>query len=97
MSLERAEAGSLSALEVADLVANLPRGSAVYEWYGGWGAISSEEETLRRIEYVLIAANSSKKPPPPSPPVSLRDTEAVAKKNRDDIARVKAAAANWRG
>lgn len=82
---------------MAELVAHLPRGSSVFEWFGGWGAITAEDETLRRIEYVLVAANSSKKPTPPSPPVSLRETAEVAKKNRDDIARVKAAAANWRG
>lgn len=74
--------GRISVFDVADFAAHLPRGGAVAEWLGGWGAISAEEEALRRVEYVLIATNAKKKPKPPKPPESLRDKEISERMNK---------------
>lgn len=67
--------GEEDALEVAHYAANLPRGSLIAEWVGGWGAVTAEDEALQRVEYVLVATNAKRKPKPPKPPVSIRDNE----------------------
>lgn len=102
VSLYRMYAGWESVREVADMAANLPRGSAVYEWLGGWGAVSAEDEALRRVETLLQmqmvqASGKKQNVPEPKPPVAKRDAVKVAKSNRDAVASVKAAAAQgWR-
>lgn len=60
--------------DIADFAVNRSRGGAVDRWFGGWGAISGEEEALTRVEYAIVAVNAGKKkPPPPVPPKGLRD------------------------
>lgn len=56
----------------------MPRGGAVGEWFGGWGAVTAEDEALRRIEYVLVATNAKKKPKPPKPPEGVREQKRKA-------------------
>ncbi|MBK0420155.1 hypothetical protein JD276_14045 [Leucobacter sp. CSA1] len=72
-------AGVEDVLEVAHMVTHMPRGGAISEWLGGWGAVTAEDEALRRIEYVLIAVNSKKKPKPPKPPEGVREQVSKAK------------------
>ena len=78
--------GRVRVSDVADYAAYLSRGGAVAEWIGGWGAVTAEEEALRRIEYVLVSANSKKRPKFPKPPVGAREVE----QNRKRELRVKA-------
>lgn len=73
--------GRIQVLDVVDFAANLPRGGAVAEWLGGWGAITGEEEALRRVEYVLVATNAKRRPKPPKPPVSIREKEIADRAN----------------
>lgn len=93
MRLSDMWAGVESVVEVADLVAHLPRGSAVAEWCGGWGAVTAEEEALRRIEYVLVAVNSKSKPKPPKPPEGVRDVAAAERKKSQRMAQNRASKA----
>lgn len=90
MRLSDMWAGVESVVEVADLVAHLPRGSAVAEWCGGWGAVTAEEEALRRIEYVLVAVNSKSKPKPPKPPEGVRDTERASAERAREVEKKRA-------
>lgn len=87
-------AGKEDPLEVADMLANVPRGGAVHQWTGGWGAITSEDEALRRIEYlmqvqIVQASGKRRSIPAPSAPASQRDEENRAA----EVARKKAAKA----
>ena len=89
-------AGKEHPFEVADYASRIQRGGALAEWIGGWGAITGEEETLRRIEWLTMAVNSKKKPPLPQPPGSVRDAEIAARKKRETRARVRAMSKRWR-
>lgn len=76
--------GRESVREVADMAANLPRGGVVSEWLGGWGAVTAEEEALRRLEHLMnvriMQASGKKRPvPSPKPPESVRDLERTKK------------------
>lgn len=93
--------GKEDMLEVAHCAANLPRGSAVSEWYGGWGAISAEDEALRRVEYLLQAqmaqaAGKKQRVPEPETPKGIRDVQARAKKKQDRMARLRQDAARYK-
>lgn len=86
--------GRIGVLDVADFSVHLRRGSLVSEWFGGWGAISAEEEAMRRIEYAIVAVNAGKKLPPAIvPPKGLRDADiAQRKKARGAVAKARALA-----
>ena len=86
-------AGHEDVLEVAAMAVNLPRGSSVMQWLGGWQAISGEEEALRRVEFILTAVNTDKKhkPKPPKPPESIRERDAKVARTRERLARAEKA------
>ena len=93
--------GRVNVLDVADFAANLPRGGAVSAWYGGWGAVTSLEESLRRVEHVLklqmVQASGKKRSiPDPAPPKSLRDAHLRAREKEDRLARVRRDALAYR-
>lgn len=84
--------GRISAIDVSDFAAHLPRGSAVSLWIGGWGALTGAEEGMRRVEYLLQAqlvqaSGKRRTVPEPKPPVGLRDAEI--KKRRDTADRLR--------
>lgn len=80
MRLAEMYEGRISVLDIADFAVHIPRGSLVAEWFGGWGAITSIDESIRRVEYAVVAANSSKKPPIPDAPKGLREIDRDRKK-----------------
>lgn len=93
--------GRISVLDISDFAAHLRRGSAVYEWYGGWTAVTPEVEAMMRLEYLLHAqiiqaAGKKRSIPEPKPPVSLRDVVKQEISKRERLARVRADAANYR-
>lgn len=68
-------AGREEVLEVAHMVAHVPRGGAMSEWVGGWVSVTDEGEALRHIEYAIVATNSKRKPKRPNPPEGVRDQQ----------------------
>lgn len=102
VSLSDVEAGRHDLLDVAAWVANYPRGGAIAEWIGGWGAVTAEEETLRRIEHLLNvqivqASGRKRKVPEPKPPESVRVQAERKRKTQVRLDRVRSAVAGgWR-
>lgn len=76
-------AGREDVLEVADMAANLPRGGAVGEWFGGALAITGEVEALWELSHILAQVNSKKKVKPRAMPDGVR--EQVRKRERAAI------------
>lgn len=72
--------GKEDVLEVADYAANLPRGGAVGEWYGGGMAITAEVEAMWEANYLLAVAvaEKPKKVKPRKMPEGIRTVEARA-------------------
>ena len=73
-------AGEESVVEVAHMVAYLPSGGALGQYYGGWLAVSDEVAMLMNINYT-IAVTSTDKPkrvPKPKPPEGIREMERKA-------------------
>lgn len=104
ISLERAEAGGESLLEVAELVANVPRGGAIREWEGGLGAVSAEAWELAQVGYGLTrleyqAAGKKTAPPAPELPEGAREVEAreqaTARRKAEKAAAAASMAAYW--
>ncbi|UOQ56071.1 hypothetical protein MUN78_10180 [Leucobacter allii] len=86
----------MTVLDISDFAAHLPRGGAVAQWDGGWGAITAEEEALRRVEWAIVAVNSKKRPPLPKPPVSVRETERRIAKQKARQDRLRTQFKDWR-
>ena len=66
-------AGLESVNDVADYAANLPRGGAVGEWFGGRLAVTSEVESLWELSHIVAQVNSEKKLKSREMPEGLRD------------------------
>lgn len=62
--------------EVADMIAHVPRGSAIGEWIGGHLAITAEVEAAWETSYILAAVNSKKKTKPRPMPEGVRAVKA---------------------
>lgn len=75
VKLSDVRTGKEDVLEVAAYAANLPRGGAVGEWYGGALAITSETEGLWELAYILAQVNSKKRINPREMPKGVREVE----------------------
>lgn len=99
MSLTRAEAGERPLDEIAAFVANMPRGSKVKEWIGGWDAVSAEEEIGRYIVYMQqlqLRQRAGKGPRPKEPVAPVSAREAMLNQRRHAERAAKKAAAMQR-
>lgn len=83
-------AGRESVQEVADYSANLPRGGAVGEWFGGRLAVTGEVESLWELSHILAQVNSQKKLKPRAMPEGVRDSELRRAKALEKALRYKA-------
>lgn len=94
--------GRVSVQDVSDFAAHLPRGCSVYEWYGGWLAVTAAVEASMRVEHLLkaqlVQASGKKKTiPDPEPPKSIRDVVHRAKQKHDRLAQARADAKAYLG
>lgn len=83
-------AGCEGVLEVAAMVAHMPRGGAIGEWFGGALAITAEVEALWEQAYILTVVNSDKpkKVKPRPMPEGVRDREEREAKKRAHAVRM---------
>lgn len=67
----------ISIVTAANCAANIPNGSAVGQYYGGWLAVSDEVAALMNINYTIAVSNAEKpkKVPKPTPPEGVREME----------------------
>lgn len=76
VSLDDMRSGRRSVWSVASCVANMPRGGAVGEWFGGRLAVTAETEALWELTHVLAQVNSKKRVKPRPMPEGVRDVKA---------------------
>ena len=90
--------GRIKVSDTADFAVHLPRGGPVSEWFGGWGAITAEDEALRRIEFLIATVNSEngKGPAVPTPPVGLYEADRERRDKAAKAAAKRAALASMR-